>query len=202
MSGSGPVGGPGAPDATGGVPDMVRRLRLALPLRWFPDEAPVLDALLTGWGSAWAQWHAMLQRVRRQSRLGTATGTMLDAVSQDLFGGRVPRQGEGDEAFRTRITDAIARPRVTRAAVAGAAGAAGADDVQLFEPMRPADTGAWGGSGSGASGAMGYGVSGGWGSLAMPAQVLLRCRADDAEAVRLAVLDALPAGVAAWMHVD
>ena len=194
MSGSGPVGDGGAAEAVGGVPDMVRRLRLALPLRWFPDDAPVLDALLTGWGSAWAQWHAMLALVRRQSRLGTATGAMLDAVSQDLFGARVPRRGEGDAAFRTRIGDAIARPRVTRAAVATAAATAGAEDVQLFEPMRPADTGAWG--------MMGYGVSGGWGSLAMPGQLLLRCRADDPEAVRLAVLDALPAGVTAWMHVD
>lgn len=193
MSG-GPVGDPGAAGAAGSAGDMVRRMRLALPLRWFPDDAPVLDALLAGWASAWSQWHAMLALVRRQSRLGTATGAMLDATSADLFGPRVPRRGDGDEAFRARIRAAMARPRVTRAAVAAAAAEAGAEDVRLFEPMRPADTGAWG--------VMGYGVAGGWGSLAMPGQLLLRCRADDPAAVRAGVLDALPAGVTAWLHVD
>ena len=191
---SGPGGAPGGGDATGGVPDMVRRLRLALPLRWFDDNAPVLDALLAGWGTSWAGLHAMLGLVRRQARLGTATGTMLDTVAGDLFGGRVMRRGEGDEEYRARIGAAMVRPRVTRAALVTAALNAGADSVRVFEPSLVRDAGAWG--------MMGYGVAGGWGSLRMPGQVLLRVVAADPGVVRAAVVDVLPAGVTAWVHFD
>ena len=191
---SGPGGGPGAGDPIGGVPDMVRRMRLALPLRWFGDDAPVLDGLLAGWGTAWAGLHAMLALVRRQARLGTATGMMLDTVAGDLFGGRVMRRGMADQEYRERIRAAMARGRMTRAALVAAVLNAGAEDVRVFEPSRPADTGVWG--------AMGYGVAGGWGSLAMPGQLLLRVTAANPGAVRAAVLDALPAGVTAWMHFD
>lgn len=189
---SGPAGGPGASDPTGTVGDMASRIRLALPGRWFADDAPVLGGLLAGWGAAWAGAWAQVQAVRRETRLATATGAVLDGAATDFFGLRVRRAaGEDDEAFRVRLLAAMRRPRVTRAALAEALGAVGAG-VRVFEPLHPRDTGAWG--------VAGYGVAGRWGCLHMPAQVLLDLDAPDPEAARAAALDALPAGVVAWVR--
>ena len=40
---------------TGDIPDIVSRLKSALPTRWFPDATPVLDAALTGLAAAWTR---------------------------------------------------------------------------------------------------------------------------------------------------
>lgn len=191
---SGPVGdGDAGAGSAGGVPDVVRRLRLALPERWFADDAPVLDSLLGGWAAAWSGVWAQLGAVRRDMRLATAGGAVLDAAALDFFGARVRRGvGEGDAPFRARLLAAMARPRVTRAALAGAVAEAGGT-ARVFEPLHPRDTGAWG--------VAGYGVAGRWGCVSMPGQVLLDVDGGDPDAVRAAVLDALPAGVVAWVRV-
>ena len=178
--------------------DMRRRLRLALPDRWFADTAPVLDGLLTGLGSAWSGLHGLLAVVRRQARLLTATGGFLDLVAQDLFGGRLARRsGEDDAAYRARVRRALVRGRATRAALIAAVQEAGGD-ARVFEPARPLDTGVYGGPG------LAWGAAGGWGSMTMPLECLVVVRrggADDA-AVLAAVSDALPVGGAGGVRFE
>lgn len=177
---------------------MRRRLRLALPERWFADDAPVLDGVLAGLGSAWSALHGLLAVVRMQSRRLTATGGFLDLTAQDLFGGRLPRWDEEDDAgYRARIGRALRRARATRAALADAAAELGAT-VRVFEPARPLDTGVWAGAG------LGWGVAGGWGSLSMPLECLVVAqRGPSLETdVRLALVDALPAGGVAWIRFE
>ena len=114
--------------------DIVARLRLALPRRWFADTAPVLDGLLGGLASVWSGLHGLLQEVRRQSRMATATGGFLDLAALDLFGGGLPRQaGEADGAFLSRIGRALRRVRATRAGLVDAAAEAGSA-ARVFEP--------------------------------------------------------------------
>ncbi len=182
---------------TGDQDDIRLRLRLALPNRWFADVAPVLDGVLTGLGAAWAGLYALLGTVRVQSRLLTATSGFLDLSAQDLFGGRLPRRaGESDETFRARIGRALHRVRATRAALLAAAVEEGAGAMRVFEPAQPRDTGVYGGPG------LGWGVAGGWGSLAMPLEclVVLKRSATPDAAVTAALVEALPAGGVAWVR--
>jgi hypothetical protein len=148
----------------GTASDMLARLTALLPLRWFADSSPLLSALLSGLSEGWAWLYAMLGYVRAQTRIATATDSLLDLVSQDFFSEGLPRRfGESDAAFRTRIQRELLRPRATRVALIGElVGLTGRMPV-VFEPARPADTGAYGVAG-------GYGASGGYGSLSLPFQ--------------------------------
>jgi hypothetical protein len=149
---------------TGDTADMLARLASLLPLRWFPDTTPILSALLTGLADGWAWLYAMLQYAKLQTRIATATDTFLDLVSQDCFGPALPRRfGESDASFRARIQSALLRPCATRTALVGVLTDLTGRTPVVFEPARPADTGAYGI-------ALGYGVAGGWGSLALPYQ--------------------------------
>ena len=143
--------------------DFVARLRLTLPQSWFADDAPVLSGLLAGLGSASVWLFGLLQAVRLQSRLATVTGQFLDLACIDFFGGRlVRRSGEDDGALRTRLLRAMLRERATRAGLIAAAGDAGYA-AAVFEPARPADTGAYG-----TAAGLAWGVAGVWGSLTLP----------------------------------
>ncbi|MDA8252629.1 MAG: hypothetical protein M0Z28_26145 [Rhodospirillales bacterium] len=148
----------------GSATDMLRRLASLLPLRWFPDAAPVLSALLAGLADGWAWLYAMLGYAKLQTRIATATDTFLDLVSQDCFAGTLPRRlGESDTSFRGRIQRELLRERATRPALIDVVTDLTGRTPIVFEPARPADTGAYGV-------ALGYGVAGGWGSLALPFQ--------------------------------
>ena len=176
--------------------DFAARLRLTLPDGWFADVAPVLDGLLAGLGSAWAALYGLLQTVRVQSRLATVTGQFLDLACVDYFGGRLPRRaGEADAALRARLFVARRRERGTRGGLISAAAAAGYSAV-VFEPSRPADTGAYN-----TAGQLAWGVSGGYGSLQMPLESLVVLHAvapvDD---VDTEIINALPAGGIAWVR--
>jgi hypothetical protein len=156
---------------TGDQPDVVSRLKSTLPTRWFPDETPVLDALLTGLAAAWSSLYSLLATVRLQSRVATATGMSLDGASADFFGPRLPRGAtENDDAFRSRIGIALTREHATRAALSAALLQLTGHTPVIFEAARVADTGAYGGP------AFGYGVAGAWGSLALPFQVFITAR--------------------------
>jgi hypothetical protein len=150
--------------------DMLSRLRAALPARWFPDVAPVLDGLLSGLAQAQASTFGLIAYARGQTRIATATDLWLDLIAQDCFGVRVQRRAaEADGPFRARIQRELLRPRATRAALAAQLLDLTGSTPWIFEPSRPADTGAWGGP-------AGYGVAGGWGNLAMPFQCLVVAR--------------------------
>jgi hypothetical protein len=144
--------------------DMLSRLKSTLPSRWFQGATPILDGLLTGLASAWTTLHDLLDFTRLQTRLSTASGSFLDAISQDLLGPILPRRsGEPDSSYRRRITRELVRDRNTRTAIIAALADLTGRTPIVFEPARPADTGAW-------NGPLGYGSAGGWGSLMLPFQ--------------------------------
>lgn len=152
---------------TGDQADMVSRLKSTLPARWFPDSTPVLDGLLSGLAWSWSWLFAMLAYVRLQTRLATATDQSLDQIANDCLGSRLFRRGaEPDQAYRRRIGLELLRDRATRQALVGALTDLTGRAPVIFEPSRPADTGAW-------NGPLGYGLAGGWGSLLLPFQAFV-----------------------------
>jgi hypothetical protein len=154
--------------AIGDISDFVRRLRAALPTRWFPDIAPVLTGMLTGFAEVWAFLYALLIYVIQQSRIATATGVFLDIIALDFFQGRIIRNvGEPDTHFRLRILSEILRPRATRAAVSQALTDLTGIPPIIFEPSLTSDTGGYN------LGGVGYNVAGGWGSLLLPFQAFI-----------------------------
>ncbi len=163
--------------ATGDQSDFVSRLRMTLPLRWFPDTAPVLTALLAGIASAAAFVYGLIVYARLQTRIKTATDDWLDLISADFFGGRFPRKpGETDASFRSRILLEIFRQRATRKGVVLAVQELTGTTPAIFEPARPADTGVYGTLAAGLSGCLstlGYGLAGGYGSLLLPYQAFV-----------------------------
>jgi hypothetical protein len=177
--------------------DFVGRLRLTLPSGWFGDTAPVLGGLLAGLGAGWASLYGLLSAIRVQARLATVSDRFLDLACTDYFGGGLARRaGETDDALRSRLMAAMRRLRGTRQSVIDAALVAGYA-ATVFEPARPADTGAYNTPGN-----LAWGVAGGWGSLQMPLESLVTVRSvgavSDPDA---AISDALPAGGVAWTRV-
>ena len=151
--------------------DFVSRLWSALPTRWFPDESPVLGALLAGLSTTWSNLYAALAVVKQQTRIATVTGELLDGVSLDFFGGRLPRwTGEPDGAFRSRVQAALRREHGTRTALSDALISVTGHEPKIFEPGRVTDTGAYN------SGGMGYSSAGAWGNLKLPFQVFVVAR--------------------------
>ncbi|MBV8399017.1 MAG: hypothetical protein JOZ17_09790 [Acetobacteraceae bacterium] len=152
--------------------DILARLKAVLPAGWFSDATPVLDAILSGpaWGWSWV--YNALQYVKSQTRIATATGVWLDVAAVDFFGARIVRKGRSDATFSAYIRREVLRDRGTRAAVAAILTDLTGRPPAIFEPSRPADTGAWGGQGQGTMG-LGYGAAGGWGSLSLPFQAFV-----------------------------
>ena len=155
----------------GDVADFVSRLRRVLPPRWFGDTAPLTDAILNGFGSAWASIYLLISVVRAQARLLTASGGFVDSFAQDFFGGALPRRGsETDTAYIQRIGYELLRPRATRTALTTAMVQLTGQPAMVFEPARPSDTGGY------STGGVGYGVAGGYGNLLLPYQSFLKVR--------------------------
>lgn len=150
--------------------DMLLRLKQVLPLRWFPDSTPVLDAILSGSAWAWASCFSLLQVIKAQTRISTAEGCFLDFASQDFFGPDLPRRpGESDPAYCTRIKAELLRERGTRKAVQSVLLDLTGQPPRIFEPANPLDTGGYAGA-NGTGGGLGYCQAGGWGSLSLPLQ--------------------------------
>jgi hypothetical protein len=144
--------------------DMLARLKATLPTGWFPDSTPILDGLLSGLAQTWSQIYGLLSFVRQQTRLATATGGFLDGISRDFLSRLLPRRlSEPDAAYRVRIGKELLRERNTRHAVVSVLTDLTGRSPTVFEPARPADTGAYGI-------AVGYGAGGGWGNLSLPFQ--------------------------------
>jgi hypothetical protein len=152
----------------GDASNMASRMHAMLPEGWFGDVTPVLQSVLQAVGAGLSAFWMLLQSVITQTRIATATGSFLDQISQDFFGSGLPRYvDEVDDAFRTRITEALLRPRSTRAALREALYQMTGRLPRVFEPARTTDTGGY------AIGGIGYGAGGGWGSLALPYQFFL-----------------------------
>lgn len=98
--------------------DFQNWLRAVLPQSWFPDNSPILYSLLGGLGAAWSAIYALLQYVKLQTRIASASDIWLDLIAWDFFGRRLRRQpNEGDDALRSRIMLEMFRERATRSAV-------------------------------------------------------------------------------------
>ncbi len=155
---------------TGDQQDILYRLKQVLPLRWFPDDTPVLDTLLNGVAWAWAWVYDLLQFVRSQSRISTAEGAWLDLIAVDYFGPRVTRRiGESDSAYSLRIRRELIRERGTRRAIISALTDQTGRLPIIFEPANSLDTGGYGSINGSFHGAA-YGMAGGWGNLSLPFQ--------------------------------
>jgi hypothetical protein len=153
--------------------DILGRLRSVLPVRWFPDSAPILDALLGALASGWSSIHQQLRYVRAQTRIATATDIWLDVIAQDYFGTSLTRRtGQGDAAFRAAIQRELFRERGTRAAVVSVLQDLTGRPPEIFEPAQPSDAGGYASLAGGGGGA-GYGCAGGWGSLTLPFQCFI-----------------------------
>lgn len=151
--------------ATGDTTDMLVRLKSVLPQRWFADETPVLDAVLTGLAATWSGLFQLLHLVSQQARITTAQAQFLDLISVDFFGNALRRRnGESDAAFRGRIDRELFRERGTRESITAVLVDLTGRAPVIFEPARAVDTGAW------ATTSLGYGVVGAWGSLSLPYQ--------------------------------
>ena len=151
----------------GDLADMLSRIKQVLPARWFSDGSPILDAVLTGMGQAWAGIYTLLVQVQAQTRIATATGIFLDIASQDYLGGALPRRaGEADAAFSTRLRANLLAPRATRAGLVDAVTNLTGRSPLVFEPLNATDTGGYNVN-------TGYGVAGGYGSMLMPYQFLV-----------------------------
>jgi len=155
------------------VSGMLARLKMVLPARWFSDVSPVLDALLTGLAGARVGLFALLDEVRAQGRIATAGGIFLEIAAVDYFGGELGRRvGEADAAYAVRIQKNLLRPRATRASVVQVLQDLTGRIPVIFEPRNPADTGGY-------SVNMGYGLTGGYGSMNLPYQFLVRAYRPD-----------------------
>jgi len=148
----------------GDTNDMLARLKLVLPARWFGDTTPILDALLTGLASAWSGLYALVSYVQAQSRIATASGIFLDIASQDYLGGSLPRRvGEADTAYGARLRSNLLQPRATRASLVQAVTNLTGRAPAVFEPMNATDTGGYNVN-------LGYNTAGGYGSMNLPYQ--------------------------------
>lgn len=148
----------------GDTDDMAGRIRSVIPPQWFADDAPNLQALLKGLGRAWAGLYKLLQRVREQARIQTASGIFLDLASKDYLGMALPRRSnEADESYRTRILASLLQPRATRQALVFALSRLTGKAPVIFEPFNTTDTGGYNIN-------LGYNVLGGYGCLTLPFQ--------------------------------
>ncbi|WP_369523337.1 hypothetical protein [Komagataeibacter swingsii] len=191
------------------------RIRKLLPTGWFPappatgeaEQAPVLNALLQGYGSVFAWIWAMLAGTADQTRLATMSGAFLDMFAADFFGTLLTRNpGESDDAFRARIEEALfpslgTRPDVVDV-IADQVGSAG----RVIEPRNAGDCKGLGSLVSPATGGgYGYGVAAlRYGSRGAPFQLFAQLPTGDTNLPATQTLDriadVMPAGTIAWVQ--
>jgi hypothetical protein len=148
---------------------MFDRIKQLLPLRaWFTDSTPVLDAVVAGISSGLDYAKTLIDYVRLQTRILTATDGNLDMISSDFFGlGLSRKPNQSDKSFRAQILASLFLEKATRRSMAGVLKALTGREPVIVEPTRPLDTGAYG------VGICGYGAAGAYGSINTPWQVFV-----------------------------
>jgi hypothetical protein len=148
--------------------DFVARIKALLPNGWFTDDTPVLDGVLNGIAWSLAMIYSLAAYAKLQTRIATATDGFLDLISFDFFGSTLPRKlQETDAAFRLRIQAELLLERGTRHGLIRVLQILTGRTPWVFEPARPADTGAYN------TNSLGYCVAGGYGSLNLPYQAFV-----------------------------
>lgn len=200
----------------GSVDDFAGRLRRLLPKGWFPsapqgidqDAAPILAALLRGFGAVLAGiWQLMLE-CSQQMRLSTMSGAFLDMAADDYFGesGLVRQASESDAVYRKRISASLFAERNTRQAVTNAIIAATGVQPVIIETLNAADCHAFACASSPAMGG-GYGYGTGalrYGNL-QSGQFFVETQlgnAADLAAVCRVVDQTAAMGVTGWIKVE
>ena len=156
---------------TGSQPDILSRLQSYLPSGWFNvGEAPIKDALLTGFANMFAFLYSMLAYIKLQTRIATATDGWLDLIAYDFFGSTLARSpGQTDASFRNQIISTLLRKKNTVAAIESVIYQLLGTVPTVLEPNFAADTLCWDVPQSG-----GYDAVGIWGdSGLMPLQVFV-----------------------------
>jgi hypothetical protein len=158
------------PPTTGiGSPaDLLQRVIRVLPRRWWQFMAPIRDAVIGGLASQAAFSYLQIQYAIQQARIKSSTGPFLDIISQDFFGGNLPRAlGQNDASFLQQILANLFAPKQTRAAIVEAVENLTGFSATVVEPWNPLD---WGGYGIPVNG---YGIGLGYGSLSFNNQVFV-----------------------------
>ena len=204
--------------ATGDTSDIVGRLKSGLPARWFGDGSTIRDAILSGWATAHSFLYSLYLYAKLQTRILTATDGWLDMIAADFFGASLLRMAnQTDASFRAAIIANLFREKGTRNAVVLVLQALTGRSPVVTEPLRPADTGAYGSmlvpfqafvtayrpATSGVPYApgygnapWGYGTAGEYASLSM-----VQGAVQDAD-IAAAVEAVRPAGTTIWMRVS
>jgi hypothetical protein len=152
---------------TGDQSDIFSRLKAMLP-RWFGDDTPVLDTVVNGLAAMLANVYSLYAYAKQQTRLLTMSDAWLDLFAGDFLGDKLHRKAnESDAQYRARIQINMFRERGTRAGVIKVLQDVTGRTPIVFEPQRPADTGAYSAPNSG------YGMAGGYGSLMLPVQAFV-----------------------------
>jgi hypothetical protein len=185
--------------ANGDSADILRRVKLTIPNRWFAFVAPLRDAVLGGISDGAAFCFNLIVYAASQARISTSTGPFLDLISFDFLGPNLPRNGLSDHAFVAKIKATILQERVTRQGMINAITALTGNPPVIFEPWNTNDAGGYSGSigvvgsnptnqlcitslllGMGGVGGtislvgnIAYGKAGGWGSMNLPNQVFI-----------------------------
>lgn len=155
--------------AKGDVNDVCERLRALIPSGWFNESSPVLSSVLAACAHSLAWCYSLYCYARKQTRIATASGGWLDLAAYDFFGNGLQRPPEmADSAFRHLIKTTLLRERGTRQAIIDIVVALTGNTPDVFEPLRPEDTGGYG------SPALGYGCAGAYGSRYLPYQAFVR----------------------------
>ena len=154
--------------SVGDSSDIFKRIKMLLP-RWFGDTTPILDAVLQGFAYSGSFIYSLYLYAKLQTRIKTATDGWLDLISADYFGSNLPRRtSQSDASYRARIIINIFRERATRNGITKVLIDLTGRAPTIFEPQRPADTGAYGGP------TIGFGVAGGYGSILIPYQAFIK----------------------------
>lgn len=151
--------------AIGDTDDWIGRIRAVLPQGWFGDNAPVLATLLTGFASGFAWAYSLIALGLDAVLMTTAPNIWLDLHAEDFLGNTLLRRTqESDASWLARVQASIFPPGCSRPAMINRLTLLTGRAPVIFEPTQPQDTGAYG------YGGLGYGVAGGYGSLALPYQ--------------------------------
>lgn len=155
--------------AAGDANDFAVRFAAVVPARWFGSTTPVLTGILTGFGAIFAAIYSQIAYTILQTRIATATDGFLDAISQDFFGGVLPRFiGETDAAFSARIRANFFLPKNIRAALVSALTRLTGRAPWIFDPRNTGDAGAYN------NGHLAYSTAGGYGNLNLPFQFFIK----------------------------